>query len=262
MASIQRILLFDIDGTLLLTSSGGQALKKAIGESFSIKSPNCNVNFSGRTDRSIVSEILQLNELPVTTENFNRVRDIYLTLLNQALANSRAKLLPGVDELMSSLDESKESVLTVVMTGNFVEAAKIKLEYFNLSEHFAHIFGGAEDHHRDDLARRTKKAVMRLLEKMPVGSGPSRNPSDADEATSPVTGKDDIECVHQSPSDQQFIVIGDTPADIRCAKAINAKVLAVCTGGYDRDQLQAEEPDYVFKDLSDTQAVLKALLTD
>ena len=231
-----RYLLFDIDGTLLVTSAGRAALETAIRDAFGVAQPDCRVDFSGRTDRSIVSELLDKNGLPNSEVNFTRLRESYLRAFPTELEAEGARLLPGVRPLLYELNQFR-SVKLVAMTGNFEQAGKEKLRFCGLHEHFTAVSGGDTDHLRDDLAHRTVKALL------------TRHRSDA--PTHPPNG---------DPA-ADFIVIGDTPADIQCAKAIGAKAIGVCTGWYTQDQLLSEAPDRIFSDLSETAEVIAELVS-
>ncbi len=260
MRNGRATILFDIDGTLLSTHVGRSTLESAIAEVFSISSPNCDIEFSGRTDRSIVSEILRLNRIEVNESTFRAVRDQYLSALPEAIQHCRGILYPGVRELLTILKQQHPYVALVAMTGNFEEAAWVKLNHFELGGFFEMVIGGENDHHRNELANRAASAVKGLWcgerittsdfspegeveEERWVTENQSRDIQDEREAT----------C-------GRLVVIGDTPADIQCAKAIGAKSVAVLTGGRDADELYREEPDHIFVDLSDSVKVISALL--
>lgn len=221
-----RTLLFDIDGTLLLTNrGGGRALTLAIEQEFEIANVCMDIHFSGRTDRSLLIEILQQNGLPTSDNDQCRLRDVYTELLPKVLDECGGRILPGVVELLERIS-SRSDLHCYVMTGNLLETAKHKLNHFGLSHYFRGIFGGDHDCNRDHLARRTLEALHdRHCE----------------------TAIDDI------------IVIGDTPEDIRCGHAIGARVLAVCTGSHDREALEADRPMAVVDDLSDVSSVFDLL---
>jgi phosphoglycolate phosphatase len=220
-----RTLLFDIDGTLLMTKGGGSgALKLAIEREFGIRTARMEISFSGRTDRSLLVEILQQNNLPTSHGFQQRLRRCYTTVFPQVLANSGGRVLPGIRELLDRL--SREDLRCYVMTGNLHETATKKLDHFGLLHFFRGIFGGDHDHDRDRLAERTADTLRRR---------------------------------YGGATTQDIVIIGDTPADVRCGRAIGAKVVAVCTGNFSRDQLEAEKPMSVHDDFSDVSALFDLL---
>jgi phosphoglycolate phosphatase len=222
-----RTLLFDIDGTLLLTNnSGSGALKQAIEEEFELPDSRVDLDFSGRTDRSILMELLEKNSLPTSESNIKRLQDRYVNQLPDTLSQHGGWILPGVETLLACL-AGLANVRSCVMTGNLVTTARVKLDHFNLAGHFEKVFGGDHDSHRNDLARRAANELAKIY---------------GDSAT------------------EDLIVIGDTPADIHCGHAIGAKVIAVATGSEDVNSLKKHQPHAVVNDLSDTDAVLDVLL--
>ena len=222
-----RTLLFDIDGTLLLTqNSGSGALKQAMRDEFGLLESRVDLDFSGRTDRSILIELLEKNDLEACSENQNRLEQCYAGLLPEVLAQAGGRLLPGVKSLLDRIGDLP-GIRCCVMTGNLVHTARMKLDHFSLSGYFQSIFGGDHDQHRNDLARRAAVDLRNLY---------------GDDAT------DDM------------VVIGDTTADIECGHAIGAKVIAVATGAHDRELLASREPYAILDDLSDTDH-LTSLLT-
>lgn len=222
-----KTLLFDIDGTLLLTNRGGSgALKLAIEREFSIESACTNIHFSGRTDRALLVELLERNGLPASDEYQERLRACYTRLLPDILTRHGGRVLPGAVDLLGRL-ASETDFHCFVMTGNLQETARHKLDHFRLLHFFDRIFGGDHDHDRCHLAQRTVESIRQL---------------------------------HGDAATQDMIVIGDTPEDIRCGQAIGATVLAVCTGNYQREALEAENPTSVHDDLSDVATIFDLLI--
>jgi len=221
-----RTLLFDIDGTLLLTNRGGKgAIQRAITQEFGVADVRTDIQFSGRTDRSLLVELLEINGLPTNEAHQNRLEGVYRTLLPVVLNRHGGRVLPGAISLLKRIS-AETDLRCYVMTGNLHETATQKLSHFGLSQFFRGIFGGDHDHHRNSLAERTAIALRERY---------------GDSAT------------------EDVVVIGDTPADIRCGHAIGAKVVAVCTGIHDRDELESENPMSVLDDLSDVSACFDLL---
>jgi phosphoglycolate phosphatase len=221
-----RTLLFDIDGTLLLTNSGGTgALERAFLEEFGVTDARTDIQYAGRTDRRILGELLQRNGLPDDEQHRHRLLHRYTGFLPTELALRGGHVLPGVIELLDQLTQ-RDDLLCCVMTGNLQHTATTKLQHFGLLRYFRGIFGGDHDHDRNDLARRTAAALC------------------AEFGTAAV---------------QDMIVIGDTPDDVRCGHAIGAQVIAVCTGSFDRQSLEQENPMSVHDDLTDLDTLIPLL---
>lgn len=221
-----RVFLFDIDGTLLLANGvGASALSRSLNEEFGVSNPNTNVTYSGRTDRSLTIELLGLNDVEPSDENCRRLRQRYVSLMGGELARQGGIVLPGIRQLLTALSRREHTPLAV-MTGNFPETATRKLEHFDLRRWFSWISGGDLHVDRDDLARRTASIVKRRYG----------------------TKVSDI------------VVVGDTPADIKCGHAIGAKTIAVATGQYSFASLAEQNPTQTFKDFSQTDVVLAEML--
>ena len=219
------ILLFDIDGTLIHTGgAGGSALRHAFQVQFGTEPGD--VPFSGRTDRGIGRSLFELHGIEDSTDNWQRLRDEYLRQLPRHLHRKTGRVLPGVRELLEWL-RPRDDVWTGLLTGNLRGGADLKLDYYKLSDHFD--FGGFGDHHcdRDDVARAALSAAH--------------------------------DAVLPDPADLPIWVIGDTPLDVRCARAIGARVLAVTTGIHPAEELAVSEPDVLFDDLSQTDSVIEVL---
>jgi phosphoglycolate phosphatase-like HAD superfamily hydrolase len=222
-----HVLLFDIDGTLLSSAGAGKAaIEGALTGEFGVAIRG-HVPYSGRTDRAIGRDLFRVHELEDSAENWERLIAGYLGRLPGTLANHPGQVLPGVAALLEQLRGRRGEVALGLLTGNIREGARLKLAHYGLAEHFA--FGGFGDRHhdRDEVAR---EALA--------------------EATCHLNGKVHLERVW---------VIGDTPLDVSCARAIGARVLAVATGWHTREELHASEPDLLLSDLSDPDALLGLL---
>lgn len=219
-----QICLFDIDGTLINTGgAGGAALKAALMSAFRIPLPTDSVVLAGRTDRGITRDLFLHHAIDDTPENWQRFRAAYLGHLPLMLAERRGTVLPGIFGLLESL-HAREDLTLGLLTGNTRDGAQIKLAHFGLDHFFD--FGGFGDHHlsRDDVAREALAAVQGRLE------------SDVDP--------------------RRIWVIGDTPSDIQCARAIGARAVAVATGIHSVADLQAASPDHLAADFADPAALL------
>jgi phosphoglycolate phosphatase len=214
-----RTLLFDIDGTLIVTRRAGSgALARAMQEEFGVTdAPLDRIRFGGRTDRDLVREVLEASEIEPTATNQGRLRRRYSGLLREFLRTVEGQVLPGVNELLQSLSIMPHLSLAV-MTGNFPETARIKLETFRLVDFFPLVIGGDLDSVRCDLARRAADQLVRR---------------------------------HGDTARDDLIVIGDTPSDVRCAHTIGARCLAVCTGSATREELEVAQADHIVGDLRD-----------
>ncbi|MCI0377772.1 MAG: haloacid dehalogenase-like hydrolase [Gemmataceae bacterium] len=219
-----HICLFDIDGTLLASGGAGKAaLESSLCEEFSVEL-RFDVPYSGRTDRAIFRDLLHHHGIAETPTNLKKLLEGYLRRLPGCLQKKKGKVLPGMANLLSLLRE-RNQVAVGLLTGNIRAGAKTKLGHFGLYEHFA--FGGFGDEHfdRDDVAREALAAAR--------------------------------EHVHPDLSPDRIWVIGDTPLDVRCARAIGAKVVAVATGMHPVDELQAAGPDLTLRDMSDPEPFLR-----
>ena len=217
-----KTLLFDIDGTLIVThETGTRALEAVLKSSFGVESPCMEVAFGGRTDFSLLRELLVLNAILPSEANYRTFTRAYRTVLPRTLQECGGEVLPGVISLLTRLQD-RDDIRSYVMTGNLRHTATQKLEHFGLSDYFVDVFGGDFDADRRHLARRTALFLR------------GANGHDSSDGT---------------------IVIGDTPADILCGLEINASVLAVCTGQFERCSLEAAGAHAVHSNLSDVDCV-------
>ncbi len=228
-----HVCLFDIDGTLLSTGGAGQeAMEAAMIEQFGERVPITVVAYAGRSDLGFIHDIFRFYGEELNVEIRENFIAAYLRHLPRELAGRAGLILPGVVELLSHL-HARHDVTLGLLTGNLLAGAKLKLASHGLDDYFDFALGAYGDDHsdRDDVAR---AAWQRLVER---------------------------ETTLQRLSPDQVWVIGDTPADVRCARAIGAKCLAVATGIYSRADLEQAGPDRLVDDFSDAEALLEIWLS-
>ena len=226
---VKNILLFDIDGTLLSSAGAGKdALEKGMAAKFGVDHIVDGLSLSGRTDKGILHDLLRLHGIEHTEASYETMMKAYLANLPECLKSVQGKILPGIKTMLEDL-KTRDDCAVGLLTGNLRAGAKIKLGHFGIFEHFE--FGGFGDHHldRDDVAREALGEIHTRF------------------------GKDF--------STSKIWVLGDTPLDIKCARAIGAKVLAVATGWHTMKELESHGPDLLFEDLTHTEDVLKKMLS-
>jgi phosphoglycolate phosphatase len=223
----KRLLLFDIDGTLINSGGAGvAALRDVLREDFGIGDDLHGIEIAGRTDSGIVHQILRKIGLQPDESNTARFLERYVELLARELPRSRGRVLPGIEELLRRLQGRPEIVLAL-LTGNVERGARLKLEHYGIW-HFFEFGAFADDHHdRNELGA---FARQRAQEK------------------------------HGIEFESAAIdVIGDTPHDIACGKAIGARTIAVATGSFSREELARHEPDWLVDDFAAPEEVIARL---
>ena len=224
MQSSRRLLLFDIDGTLIDSGGAGiQSLKDVLQQQFGITDDLRGVEVAGKTDTGIVHQILRKMRIPVEDETTKAFLDLYLEFLAKELPLRAGRVLPGVPELLQRLRDRPQNVLAL-LTGNLERGAELKLSHYGIWDFFE--FGAFADDHpnRNELG---PFAQRRAREKHAIDFAAA-----------------DID------------VIGDTPHDIACGKAIGARTIAVTTGSFTREQLAPHQPDRIVDDFSEVDAVM------
>jgi phosphoglycolate phosphatase len=223
----RRLLLWDIDGTLISTGAAGQrAIVLATAQRFGGSGDLDGVEIAGRTDTGIAHQIFAKHGEPVTEESMRLFLDLYLEILAHELPRSKGRVLPGVLELLKRAESRPDTVLGL-LTGNLRRGAQLKLEHYQLWHFFA--FGAfADDHHdRNELGA---FALKRAQEETGGKFGP-----------------------------EQVDVIGDTGHDIACGKAFGARTIAIATGSWPGERLAQYAPAFLFDDLSNVDDVITTL---
>ena len=224
-----KVLLFDVDGTLLLSGGAGlRAMNRAFHDVYGVKDGLKGVNLAGRTDTAIIKEACLKHGKEFEQSTFDQLKETYFEFINDEIklpVNGKV-MMPGIDSLLEELFK-KEHVYLGLLTGNWEKSGRIKLEHFGLSHYFS--FGAFADDSENRNAL-LPFAIDRLEAKYKV-----------------------------RPQAGDVYVIGDTPADIQCARPHGAVAVAVATAHYSLEQLREHKPDYLFSDLSDTKDVLAVL---
>ncbi len=227
---MERLLLFDIDGTLILTGGAGQrAMTRAFADVYGIPDALAGIEMAGRTDTSILADALGRHGLTAEPDALDGFRSRYLACLREEVPRpgTGKRVLPGIEPLLEALATRRDRLLGL-LTGNFADAAEVKLGHFDLWRYFRCGAFGDDAHDRNQLV------PVALSRARACGLPPA------------------VEGGH-------VVIIGDTPRDIACARAHGARVIAVATGEYGSAALEAAGADVVFEDLSDTAAVLAAI---
>jgi phosphoglycolate phosphatase-like HAD superfamily hydrolase len=214
-----RVVLFDIDGTLIQSGGAGEkAFGRVCETEFGVSNGTARLQFAGRTDPSIVRDFFHQHDIEPSATNFQRFFDHYVFHLDHLLGELDGCVLPGVHQMIHALNALPRPPLVGLLTGNIRLGAQIKLSHYRLWDFFR--TGGFGDDHED----RNQIAVVARERASQMLRGTLDGP--------------------------EMLVIGDTPRDIECAKAINARSLAVATGRFSTAQLQREAPTWAVDSLA------------
>lgn len=225
---MRRLLLFDIDGTLVWGGPAKEAFHLALLETFGTAGDIEGHSFSGKTDPQIARELLRGAGLadPEIDRGLPDLWRRYLLGLEEGLVERPMDVLPGVPALLEALT-GEDDVALALLTGNIADGARLKLGSAGLAHHFGTGSYGSDAEDRDDLPG---VALERAREAWGV-----RFPVD------------------------EVIVVGDTPRDVQCGRAVGTRTVAVATGHYDSPALREAGADHVVEDFGDTRAVLELL---
>ena len=226
-----RLLLFDIDGTLVNTLGAGKAaLRVAMLSVYGETGPIETFDFHGRTDPAIVRGLLRAVGWPDAEieAGFGATWEAYLGALERELQerDGRVQTYSGVAELLDELEDDARFAVGLV-TGNMEGGARRKLEAAGLAGRFGFGAYGSDSERREDLPPVARLRAQNTYDRL-----------------------FDMETA---------VVVGDTPEDIRCARANGARVLAVATGRHSAEELRDHDPDAVFETLDDTSRILRML---
>ena len=222
-----RLVLFDIDGTLIDSGGAGvRSLNYAFQEIFAIDNGFEGISMAGKTDTQIIKESLKKHNI-MTNGTIDTLIESYLRNLVSEINNDRKHVKPGIYETLKQLN-SLENLGLGLLTGNLEQGARIKLESFGLNEYFPTGAFGSDDEYRNNLLPIARKRFEELF----------RTKIELDNC----------------------IVVGDTPRDVECAHIHGAVCIGVATGPYSYDTLVEAGADYVVHNLSDQHdALLKFL---
>lgn len=224
---MKTLLLWDIDGTLLASAGAGlRALVTALKSEFGVEARLDDIDWSGRTDRFIVRQILSKYGLPTDDGTFDRYLNTYVSALPAEMERAGSLVLPGIQALLDRAAASAE-VAQGLLTGNIRKGAETKLGFHGLWDYFPFGAFANDSELRNDLG---PHALRRAAE---------------------TTG--------HTFGGAQVWIIGDTPHDIACGKVIGARTLAVATGHHPMDELLAHEATATLADLSDVDEVWRLL---
>ena len=219
------LLLWDIDGTLLHSGGAGlEALRQALRKDCGIEDDLQGVEMAGRTDPSIVEEICLRH--PGRAPEAGAYLAGYLRELALWLPRRKGRVMPGVRKLLEWAHAHPE-VHSALLTGNIERGARLKLAHYRLEEFFEFGAFGDDSADRNELGPiALRRARSRLRKDFHLRS---------------------------------TWVIGDTPHDVACARALGCRVLAVATGRHTAAELEQCRPDATFADLSDHERVIAVL---
>lgn len=230
-----RILLFDVDGTLVDSMGAGRrALVRVFEELWGIPDAFNGYGFSGRTDKRIVRDAFErhLHRLPTEREEADSLHR-YLDFLAENLADPalHVRVLPGIEPLLQTL--SGIDLPLGLATGNLQRGAYLKLAAGKLDRYFP--FGGFGSDAED------RTLLTQIAAERGRAHVAARHPGSA-----PV-------------ADSEILVIGDSPLDIEAARGAGLRVLAVASGWSTLEELRSGHPDFLLEDLGDRETVRNIL---
>lgn len=212
-----KLVLFDIDGTLIDSGEAGtRSLNKTFFQLFGIKDAFGKIKMAGKTDTQIIREGLRFHGLSDNNGGVEKITQKYVDILKEEIQNPWRKVNPGVYEILKLLLD--KNIHVGLLTGNIEEGARIKLTPFELNKYFPAGAFGSDHEDRDMLL----PIVIRKFSNLGINVFP-----------------------------QRCVVVGDTPRDVQCSKIHGAYCIAVSTGPYSKQILEATEADIVVETLSE-----------
>lgn len=199
------------------------AFGKALAMQFGVPEDTSFVSFAGRTDSGLAREFFLKYNIEPVEENFRLFFDCYVHWLDHLMARSNGVVCPGAWRLIRDMQRLRRPPMIGLLTGNIRLGAEIKTRRFEMWEVFEMGAFGDDHEDRNEMAVIARERAARLL-------------------------REDLR-------GEEILVVGDTPADIRCGRAIGAKVLAVATGGATLSQLRAHDPEWAVSDMGKVSAI-------
>ncbi|UCG86542.1 MAG: haloacid dehalogenase-like hydrolase [Gemmatimonadota bacterium] len=229
---MKKLILFDVDGTLLWTDGAGRAaIRQALIHEMGTAGPIDDFAFAGKTDPQIVRELLRAAAHPNADSNSHaeRVCQRYAEVLESELrAPQRSvRVFQGVRTLLARL-KTRDDCVVGLLTGNIEVGARLKLSAVGIDPDQFQIGAYGSD--------AMDRAELPLI---------------AAERAAPLLG--------HVPRGEEVVILGDTPSDVTCGHGIGARAIAVATGPFSIEELEAFEPYAVFPDFTDTAAVVAAI---
>ncbi|MFQ6094480.1 MAG: HAD family hydrolase [bacterium] len=222
-----KLLLFDIDGTLIHSGGAGRrAMHRAFEQVYGIEDGFKDISMYGKTDPLILREALANHRIEWRREEADRFKALYLQFLRKGILTPTPKrrIMPGAVELLEEVSK-RPNLIRGLLTGNWREGAEIKLGFFDLNRYFE--------------------------------LGAYADDSEIREELVPIAVKrcEELKGIELEP--EQVYIIGDTPLDILCARPFGAKTIVVATGIHTEEELLAERPDHFFPDLREYTEIVK-----
>jgi len=231
---MRRLVLFDIDGTLLdADGAGKRAVHDALVEVFGTTGPIDRYSFAGRTDPQIARTLMTADGMARddVDARLDELWRSYVGKLRREIEGAEVRPLPGVPELLARVEEAGGEVVMGLLTGNIREGARIKVEAAGLGWERFRVGAFGSDH--ADRPELPAVAVRRAREQTGVEYG----------------GK-------------EIVILGDTPFDITCGAHLGVRTIAVATGRHSAEDLASHAPDHLFPDFRDTAAVWDAITAE
>lgn len=225
----QKLLLFDIDGTLVRTAGVGRdSMNLAFKKIFGIRNAFEGVEMMGRTDPLILEEVLKNHQLNASHQEIEDFKELYFAILEETIELPRIgkRLCPGIDALLKHLEEKSNSIRGL-LTGNWRYGAFVKLHHFDLDRYFTMGVFADDNPNREEM-------VPVAIEKIESRYG------------------------FQLQLEKVYI-IGDTPRDINCAKPHGVVTIGVATGLHDLQSLIDAGADYTFENFEAVDEALNLL---
>lgn len=230
MRTLMRLVLFDIDGTLVSDHGASRgAFGEALAEVYAYDRDLAVYDFSGRTDPQIAYMVLRDAGIPDETiaERLPRLWEVYLAALARNATPGRVRVLAGIPELVATLAEH-DGVTLALLTGNIEPGARLKLSGPALNDYFPFGAFGSDSAKRDELPPIAVRRVSELYGHAIAG--------------------------------QDIVIIGDSIYDVRCGVPYGATTIAVASGKTPADRLRAESPTHFFESCADHDGLVRAIL--